>query len=398
MKILIIEPCTEGYGGYFRAFGIAKALSKKGIKVDILLSSNKKISLIIEKKQINNNLTQYNLPRIYINFFITGRILRGILGCFFILFKKYDLIHIFTIVQFESNIPFLLAKAIRKNIIIDWDDYWSDAHYLVPIYNNFLIRNYLKFCENKLQKIVSNATATSDFLIQKLKMLGVKNRFKIINGVDKEQFYLMSKNEARERLKISGHEKIILSFGNTFFKERTIYLFKTFEEIHKLDPNIKLYFNLSPKKLLIEQSSDEIFDNDIFENILDIGYLNKEKLSLYMGAADCVLFTMGNTTLEKACFPTRIGTYLNGERIIITNDTETEACNVLKENESALIGKDPYDIAKKTVAFLNNIETQKKFEKNIRQAKEKLAWDNLIEGLINFYKTKVLQDNVEKNI
>lgn len=386
MKVLIIEPCYENFGGYFRAIGIGKALSHKGIKVDLLLSSNKKFSLRIERKTINENLTQYNLPRIYFNFFITGRILRGIIGCFFILFGKYDLIHIFALIQFETNISFLFAKLLRKKVIIDWDDYWTDAHRLVPLYDNWLIKNYLKFCEYKLQKLARYATATSDFLMNELKKIGVINKFKIINGVDKNQFALMGKENAREKLGINKQEKIILTFGSTFFKERTIYLFKIFEEIFKLDDEIKLYINQDPKKMIRDQASGEKFNEEMFKNIINVGYL---ELPLYMGATDCVLFPMGNSTLERACFPIRIGTYLSGERVIITNSTETQACKTLKENKCAVIGENPADIAKKTIDFFNNRTLRDDLEKNVKIAKEKLCWDSLANDLIEFYKMVV---------
>jgi glycosyltransferase involved in cell wall biosynthesis len=385
MKILLIEPCYENYGGYFRAFGIAKALSLKGAEVDLLLPSYKKFSLKIKRKKINENLTQYNLPHIYINFFITGRVLRGIIGCFFILFKKYDLIHIFVLVQFESNIPFLFAKLLRRKIVIDWDDYWTDAHQLVPLYDNWLIKEYLKFCEYKLQKMVLYASATTDFLMNELEKIGVKNRFKIINGVQKDQFVLMDKDEARKKLNLEKNDKIILTFGHTFFKERTIYLFRIFEKIYKLDNTIKLYFNYDPRKIVKEQCPEEKFDEEIFKNIINIGYLDKDKLSLYMGATDLVLFAMGDTTLEKACFPTRIGTYLNGERIIIMNDTDTEACNILRKYDCAIIGKNPLDLAEKTIEFFNNKTLRDNLEKNVKRAKESLSWDNIVKGLIEFY-------------
>lgn len=386
MKILITEPCYENFGGYFRAFGIAKALSQKGVKVDLLISTDKKFSLKIEKKIINNNLTQYSLPRIEINHFITGRSLRALCSLFFVIFKKYDLIHDFAIVQFESNIPFLIAKFLKKKVVIDWDDYWTDAYQLVPLYDNWLIKKYLKFCEYKLQKMALQATATSDFLMDELKNIGVKNRFKIINGVDKDQFVLMDKDKARKKLKMDKSERVILTFGNTFFKERTIYLFRIFEAIFKLDDKIKLYINQDPKKMTKEQAPEEKFNEAVFKNVINVGYLDKEKLSLYMGAADCVLFPMGNSTLERACFPTRIGTYLNGERVIITNDTETQACKTLKENNCAVIGKNPRDIAEETIEFLNSRALRDQLEKNTKKAKEELSWNNLVNGLIEFYK------------
>ena len=385
-KILFIEPCYTDYGGYIRAIGLARALAKNGYIIDLLVSSPRKFDFRITKEKINNNITRYELPRFQLNHFLTGRMPRAIIACFFVLFKRYDIIYAFALVQFESNIPFILARLIGRKTIADWDDYWTDAHILVPAYNNFLIRGYLKFCEYTLQKLAKNATATSEFLLNEYEKIGVKNKIKIINGVYEEQFDLMAREKARKELGISEDEKIILTFGNTFFRERTSYLFRVFEKINKLDDSVFLYFNNDPKKIIQEQAGGEIFDEGMFKNIKNIGYLDREKLSLYLGAADCVLFTMGESTLEKACFPTRLGTFINGEIPVMANNTDTEACNILKQYECATIGSDLKDLSNKIVEFLNNPAEQKIMREKMKKAKRELTWDAQVKSLINFYK------------
>ncbi len=384
-RILFIEPCYVDFGGYIRAIGLARAMSQRGYHVDLLVSSPRKFDLRIRKTKINENLWQYELPRIQINHFLTGRIMRGIIATFFVLFKKYYIIHSFTIVQMESNIPFLLATMLKKRIVVDWDDYWTDAHIHVPAYNNPLVRAYLKFCEYHLQKLSKNATATSDFLMKELEKIGIKNRLKIINGIYEEQFTPMERREARTRLGLPDDKKIILTFGNTFFRERTIYLFRVFEKINLMDSTIDLYFNNDPKKIIKEQAKGEKFRSEMFSKITNIGYLDKEKLSLYLGAADCILFTMGDSTLEKACFPTRLGTFINGGVPIMTNNTDTEACRILRKHECAIIGSSLDDLANRVVSFLNNPQKQREIREKMKKAKKDLAWNTLGGVLASFY-------------
>jgi glycosyltransferase involved in cell wall biosynthesis len=384
-RILLIEPCYTDFGGYIRAIGLARAFAKKGYKVDLLVSSPKKFDLKITKTKISENITRYELPRIEVNHFITARLLRGIIGCFFVLFRTYDFIYTFALIQFESNIPFLVSRLLNKRVVADWDDYWTDAHKHVPVYNNPLVRGYLRFCEYSLQRLAKNATATSDFLLGEYKKIGVKNAIKVINGVYEEQFTPMERDEARRRLGISPEEKMILTFGNTFFKERTTYLFRVFEKINKKDDSIFLYFNNDPRKMIREQASEEKFDEKIFERIKNIGYLDKDKLALYLGAADCVLFTMGNSTLEKACFPTRIGTYINGGVPIMTNSTDTEACNTLRQYGCAVIGSDLDDLSEKIIKFLKDPIEQKSMRERVKRAKKELTWDAQVSASISFY-------------
>lgn len=389
----MIEPCFENYGGYFRAFGMAKALSKKKIKVNLVISS-KEISFKVKKREINENLIQYELPRISKNFFINGRILRGLFACFFVLFGKYDLIHTFAIIQFESNIPFLLCKILGKKVVVDWDDYWTEADKLVPLYKKSpIIQKYFIFCENKLQRLTKNITVTSSFLTGKAKSLQINNILKIINGVDLEQFNPMLKSKARKILGIKPDTKIVLSFGHTFFKDRTLLLFQTFKEINHLDKNIRFWLNYDPLALLQDQNLAQKFDLKFIQKIENVGYLNPQnKLPKYLGATDMVLFMMGNYNTEKACFPTRIGTYLNGGKVIAMNKTETEACRVLENYKCAIIEDDPKKIARRVINVLNSPELRTQLERKVIKAKNDLSWDKLILNLIDFYK-KILYNH-----
>ncbi len=218
MKILFIEPCFENFGGYFRAVGLAKALAKKRIKVDLLCPSKDRFFFLIKKKRLKRNLVRYELPRWEINLFVNGRFIRGIIASLFIIFGDYDVVHTFASIQIEAVIPFFVAKILRKKVIFDWDDYWQDS----PLFyrsNNF-IKKYLSFLENGIPKYARSMTVTSSFLEKEAKKLGSRKVLKIGNGVELEQFVPIEKPKARKQLKIHSKEKMILTFGNTYGSER----------------------------------------------------------------------------------------------------------------------------------------------------------------------------------
>jgi len=163
MKILLIEPCYVNSGGYFRAKNIGESLAKKGIKVDMLVSSPKNFELRIRKKRISDNFFQYELPRINLNPRInfTGRIFRGIIGLVFGLFKRYDIYHVFVPSQFEANIPGFFLKLIGKKVVMDWDDYFSGSPLFIK---ESFTKKYVNFCENRAPKFFKNMTVISGFL------------------------------------------------------------------------------------------------------------------------------------------------------------------------------------------------------------------------------------------
>lgn len=384
MRILLVQPCFVDFGGYFRSIGMAKALAKKEYHVDLLISS-KENSLIIKEIKEGKNLTIYELPRINFHQFINGKILRGILACFFILFRKYDVIHIFESNQFETNIPLILGKILKKKVILDIDEEWLDSP-LIKM--NKLMGAYIQFCDLKLAPQFDYLTVTSDHLVKKFRKLGVKNVLKIINGVDLDQFVPVGKEEARRRLQISPKEKIILSFGNTYEGERAYLLFKTLEEILKKDKLVKLYFNLDPQIFLQKEKIKRVIDENILKNIVHTGFidLKTKKGRAYLGAADLILFLTGDSLGERACFPVRIGTYLNGEKVIAINKTKTEAYLTLASYDCILTGENPSAVANEILKIFKDKRLKRKLEANTLRAKKELNWDYLINELIEFYR------------
>lgn len=383
MRVLFIEPCFVDFGGYFRAINICSNLSKKGIKVDLLVSSKKDFSFIVKKIKINDNLTQYELPRWNFHFFFNGRIVRGVIAFLFGLFGRYNIIHACVPVQLESNIPAFFLKILGKKVVMDWDDYWEGS----SIYGEYpFMKKYVAFCEQKAPKFFENMVVVSDFLKDLSEKRGAKKVLKLINGVNLEQFKQYTREEGRVKLKLDSTEKYLLTFGHTYINDRAYLLFKAFEEIYKLDPSIKLLFNYDAEKIYKEQRLEDRVSKDCLKNIINVGYIQQEDLGYYLGACDAVIFLMGDADNERACFPIRIGSYLNGEAIIIINDTNSEASNTLKTYDCAVVEKEIFTLAKRTIQVLSDEGERRRLKENIKKAKSEISWENHIDKLIQFYK------------
>lgn len=386
MRVLFIEPCFVGFGGYFRAINICSNLSKKGIRVDLLVASKNDFSFLIKKTKIDENLIQYELPRFNFHFFFNGRILRGIIAFFFGLFGRYDIIHACVPVQLESNIPAFLLKFIGKKVVMDWDDYWEGS----TIYGEYpIMKKYVAFCEQKAPRFFENMVVVSDFLKNLSEKRGAKKVLKLINGVNPQQFRQYTQEEGRVKLNLDLTGKYLLTFGHTYINDRAYLLFKAFEEIYKLDSSIKLLFNYDPEKIYVEQNLRGRIDKECLKNIINVGYIQQEDLGYYLGACDAVIFLMGDADNERACFPIRIGSYLNGEAIIIINDINSEASNILKFYDCAVVEREIPILAKRTISVLNNQQEQERLKENVKKAKNKISWENHIDKLIEFYKSVV---------
>lgn len=378
MKILFIEPCYIGFGGYFRALNICKGLARNKITTDLLVTNNKKFCLKIEKEKIEENLTLYKLPRIYINFYINGRILRGLIATLFGLSKKYDIIHAAMPTQFESNIPAIILKTFGKKVVMDWDEIFEDTFHV-----NFLIDYYIHFCEHSLVKYFKNYCVTSDALVKLLIQRGAKKIVKVINGTDFSEFNPQNKFQYRQKLNLDPKAKYLFAYGNTFGANRPYKFFKTFEHIVKLDPTIKLLCNFNPQDIYQRDHLEGKIDPNIFSNIINLGYISNKE---YLYTANAALFLSGDGLCEQANYPIRIGSYIGSNLIIAINDGNSEASNSLKKENCAITSKNLKTLAQKTVEFLNSPTIQKKYHQKLEKAKNHFSVEYLTRNLIKFYK------------
>jgi len=384
MKVLFVEPCFIHFGGYHRAMNICTALSAHQIKVDLLVTSDKKFFPWISKKKINQYLTLYELPRISLNFYINGRILRGIIALIFGLIKPYNIIHTAMPSQFESNIPALFLKLFGKKIVMDWDDLCEEAFIVHP-----LVTAYIHFCEHFFPKYLKNYCVCSTVLADLAEKRGATNVIKIINGISVNHYDQLDKTSCRQQLGLESNTKYLFAIGTTFAgHSRTYNFLKTFEYIYQIDKSIKLISNFNPKKIYENEHLNGEIDPVIFKNIIDIspqGYQNDQQLSVYFSAVDACIFLSGDGRSEKAGCPMRVSAYLNAEKIVIVNDNGSEGSNIVKPYHCAIIDKDLKKLAQKTVKMLYNPKQQALLTKKVILAKKKLSMNYLIKNLIQYY-------------
>lgn len=379
MKILFIEPCFKNFGGYFRAINIAKSLSQKNLKIDLLLPSDKKFFLLIKKEKINKNLTLYKLPRFYITFAFQGRIFRGFIGLIFGFFGNYDLIHAFMPIEFESNIPAFFLKLFGKKVVMDWDDMFENGQFK----NNFLIHSYIKFCEKFFPKFIENYTVTTDTLKKISVNRGASNVLTIINGVDYHQVKIINKKIAQSKINLNPKHKYILTFGNTLSLQRAKPLFTFIQKLIDINPHIYIITNFDPNHFINEYNLKKIISKQAIGHIINVGYITD--LSTYLSAVDATMLLIPPGLLEKTSFPIRIGTYLSAESIIITNETGTHVNKILKQYKCAIIDKDFDKLALLTSNVLKHPSIQEKLKQNTKIAKKKLAWPNITKSLLHYY-------------
>ena len=381
MKILFIQPCHIGYGGYIRSYALAENLRGIGIIVDHIATGidNK---VLYKNIAANGSGRDFLMPKWNVNHFITGRLYRAAIILFYVAinYRKYKKIHIFNIVQFECWIPaFFLSIFDKKRIVIDWDDYWTDAHVLVPLYDNFLIKGYLAGLEKISRKHFYNFTVASSFLYEKLKC---KNKIIIKNVGDQNETIFAVQDNSR------NNSPTFLSIGNTLFSERAVYLYRFIVEVRKHHKDAKIITNVSLAdicKILIREGI--IAKSDRIDHMISsIGYIKHDDLPSLLKECDATIFLTGETNLEMACSPTRVSTYRKIGLPLIMNTTKTDYYRDLKNANCVIDGESIYEIVSKFNEIYSDAEGWKKFKKECNVNWHKYpVWSNEVVKLVEFY-------------
>jgi len=390
MKILFIEPCPMYFGGYFRALNIARGLSDNNCQTDILITSNKKFLLKIIKHKIDKNINLYELPRFFLNNYIQGRLLRSLINILFAIFKQYDIYHIAMPVEPESNIPALFLKLIgKKNLVIDWDE----IYYNGILKSNRILNFYNGIFEYIFPKLFNNYCVVSEILKQLSIKRGAKNIIKIINAVNTNQFPLFNKNRSIKELKLNKKYLNLFIFGNTLTGNRVSWLFKTAENLLKINPNINFYTTFDPIQILSREKYENMFSEFTIKKFIKTGYLSEDMLGKYLSGCDATLFLMDNSFHDRACFPTRVGTALAGNSIIATNDNNSEASNLLKKHDCAIVAPTIEDLPNLIISTLSSNNLKIKLLKNILLTKQKLSYKNQTRILKKYYQKIILSNS-----
>ena len=334
LKILLISPCHKNFGGWYRTENIRNALSKLNHTVKFV----------------------YN-QRYHSNKFI--RILIGLRNAWFVALGNYDVVHIFELLMPETLPAVLIGRLLRKRMCVDVGDEWTYS----PTYrtSGAITASYIRFFDHLTTRLSPFLTTTSEFLKKKysLQAAGKVDSILVLNNyINCDEYKTVSRKKARGVLHLGRQEKIVLAFGNTYGGKRQFLFDKTVKWVSTMDKSIRFISGI---------------------------YLDKVKLPLFVGACDLFLFPTGDNPCEEACYPIRVGTYLHGERVIATDESETEFHNSLMPFNCLLTGRRPYLLAKNIVKFFNDRDYRSILEFNVLLAKKAFNWDRHIRRLDAYY-------------
>jgi glycosyltransferase involved in cell wall biosynthesis len=289
-----------------------------------------------------------------------------------------DIVHIHGYHQYNV-IPILLTLFMKKIPVV------IQNHGVGADYSKFRTKIYYKALKLFLKR-VDMILSVSTIEIKNLKMAGIeesKIRY-IPNGVDTSVFFPESKEEAREKLKLSQEKRYVLFVGRMSRFKGIEYLIKSIDLLKKeyLDLTLLLVYGGGFKDEIqrLKKLSEDLNINDSVEFVGSVPKTGA--LRTYYNAADICIFPslsepFGIVTIEAlACKKPVVGTkgHIGG--------------GVLKHEENALLAeiKSPESLAENISMLLDDNKLRDKLSSNGYDfVMNNLDWNKMGEKLNNIY-------------
>lgn len=215
----------------------------------------------------------------------------------------------------------------------------------------------------------------------------------IYNGFDPARFYPAPQRQAREKLGISGREKVLLFVGNLLPVKGVDLLLTAFAQVAARDPNLHLYLvgDGPLRRTLAEQSVRQ----GIQERVHFMGRRPYEEIPVWINSADVVVLASRSEGLPSillesmGCGKAMVATDVGGISEIL-RDGET---GFLVEPEN------PGQLAERLGNILvESPELARSMGERAFQASKALTWEQNAQNTIQFYEQILDSDSIHPQV
>jgi len=384
-------------GSFNRAFYFARPLIKRGHNVTVVTNSKKQIFSF--KEYVNEGVNIIETPDIFWGKLRTGwDPLNALRRLSFLKSRKFDIIHAIDC-RPTVIIPALYLKKLWKvPLVIDWLDWWGRGG-AIELRKNKLLNKLFEpietYFEENFRKHADYTIVISTLLRERAINLGInRDKIRVIShGCDTEGVKPLDKSVARKESGLSHYDFILLFSGFVLY------------DIHISLEAFSQVLERYPNTLLVLTGSSENLDGRYSKkwkghaNILNLGFLPKEKYSLVLGASDLCLLPLSDNLANKARFPGRIGDYLAAGKPIVSNEVG-DAGTLIKEYNLGVITKPtPDEYASGIISALQQPQNLAIWSRNARKmAEERLSFDILSKEFEHIYTELTINTKNKKHV
>jgi len=319
LRILFSHYGIKKGDGWGRSFFLARGLAELGHSVTFLTSQYGEFKFPFRKEIIDKVLV-ISFPDIVPKSFRKGGIgiLNIILKIFYVLFKKYDIVHSDSGHRPSSGLPCVVNRFFHKSkYVSEWWDYFGKGGVYdeMPWWYKLTLGNYDTWAEKHNKKIADGVIALSHFTKERAKKLGIdEQKILILQGgsdVKGIKFYPNTKLRDKYNLPLD-----YLTFGYIGMNDDELEYIEPFLlAINDLKREYKINWFTTGKKL----SNNKKLKYNLGEELKEFGWVNYEIFSEVISCADIFLLLQKDNLINYARWPQKFGDYLAAGRPLLAN-------------------------------------------------------------------------------
>lgn len=365
MKIVILIgrflPTTIG-GSEFSSYSIAKQLSRRGHKVDVVTI----LDCDLPKESTQNGFCVHRVKTVEIP--LLRYTIYGIKSLFVVKKIKPDIIHSHTISFHAAGLAAFLIKKFLRIPYVVWGQ-GSDV---------YLSRKKSFFRKTVLKNSDAAIALTNDMKRHMQKIYDTPISV-IPNGYDSDKFENLSESNLYNKLKIKKDEKVIIFVGRLHSIKGLSYLIEAMEIIYQKYPK---------SRLLIVGDGEErtnlenlVKKMNLDKCVIFIGMVPNETVPEYMVASDVFVLP----SLSEGFPLTVVEAMASGLPIVATKVRGLP--EIIKDGENGFLvePRNSEEIAKKVLLVLENDELREKISKRNKEEGNKYEWESIVEKLEEIY-------------
>lgn len=376
----------QGGGTFYRAFGFARELAKRGHEATVIATAPK------ARWRLSEEMVE-GVRLVLSPSLLWGKMRSGwdpyevLARCRWIAGREFDLVH-----GFESRpgviYPTLYAhKRHKAALVLDWCDWFGRGGSIEE--REGLLKYFLRpletFYEEHFRLRAKGTTVINDTLAQRAIGLGVREQeiCWLPNGSDITTRQVLDRQAARAELGLEPDKQYVGYLGQVYASDAQL-LISSFELLRERLPLAHLVL-IGNRKHRISTLLDDT------SRIIETDYLSDEDLNLYLAACDVVWLPLQRTLTSRGRWPLKLSDYMATGRATVSTNTGDWVSLFEGERPIGVLAEDDrVDFVEKTVRLLGDPAGRATYEKNARHlAETTFAWPKVTDKLEQFY-TEVL--------
>ena len=312
MKILMLVFNKVGQGTYWRALRLAEELTRRDHQITLIATSRNNRWKQLARSE--NGVEIVEMPDLFTGSLRSGwdgwNIIRRI---FWLRNRKFDLVH-----GFDSRptviFPALYVHKQGVPLLLDWAD-WFGKGGSVEERNNPWIRAILRpvetFFEEHYRTQAQGTTVICSLLFQKALALGIPEEWIVClrNGADLKNRQAIPIPVARSEVNLPLNVPVIGYVGSVFPNDAK-FMINAFDLVTSRLPDTRLviagYCAYDIRSAVSKP-----------ENVIQTGFLDNQKLNMFLSACDLFWLPLCNSNANKGRFPYKLTDYMAIGRPIV---------------------------------------------------------------------------------